>query len=358
MAVGSLKQRNGLLVKWSADRWVGLWKDNPAMKENSNIPIGWVLEHEKEIVGYLGNIPMFYFLKGKRLLAVAARGFAVDPEYRSHSLRLVAAFFSQKNVDLLLSTSANQLAASVYQLSRAQKIPQPDYDKALFWIVNAHGFIRSFLQLKGYSKLLANTVGILLSPLIRIESFLKRRRPRRVESIFTISVIDPESVLSEFDEFWYRIMAERSDCLLAERSAKVLRWHFGHCAAKERHAKFICAWSREKLLGYIVLTHEDSPRTGLKRNRVSDLLVENDEPDVIDALLNESIKQTKIENRDILELTGFPDKIRQHFRKGNAYMRKLPSWLFWYKVVTPELMDKLKCENTWYGSSYDGDASL
>lgn len=357
-AVGSLKQRNGLSVKWSADRWVGLWEENPAMIENKTLPLGWVLEHENKIVGYLGNIPMYYLFQGRRLLATAVRGFAVDIEYRSHSLRLIAAFFSQKNVDLLLSTSANMLAGSVYQLSKAKKIPYPDYDKALFWIINGQGFIRSYLQYKGYSKALAKIGGFLLSPVIRFEALLNRRKPKRTVSTCDITVLEPKSVSSEFDEFWERMLAERPQCMLAERSAQALRWHFGHCAAIERQAKFICVWRGGKLLGYLVLTHEDSKNTGLKRNRISDLLVEKDDPDLIDALLNASVQQARIENRDILELIGFPEQIRERLKEGNAYTRKLPSWLFWYKAVIPELSDPLKCGDTWYASSYDGDASL
>ncbi len=358
MEVGSLKQRNGLSVKWSVDRWVGLWKENPAMIENMTLSLGWVLEYDNKIVGYLGNIPIHYWFQGRRLLATAARGFAVDEKYRSHSLRLIAAFFSQKNIDILLSTSANQLAGSVYKLSKAKKIPYPDYDKVLFWIINEQGFVGSYLQFKGYSKTLAKVVGFLLYPVIRFESLLNRRRPIRTASSCNITVLDPKSVSSEFDEFWKRILLERPQCLLAERSAEVLRWHFGHCAAIERQAKFVCAWRAGKLVGYLVLTREDSERTGLKRSRISDLLVENNAPDLIDALLNASIHQVRIENRDILELIGFPDNIRERFKKGNAHTRKLPSWLFWYKIINSELNDSLISKAAWYGSSYDGDASL
>ena len=41
-----------------------IWNKNPAYKKGW--PIGWVLESNKKIVGYLGNIPLNYYLAGKK----------------------------------------------------------------------------------------------------------------------------------------------------------------------------------------------------------------------------------------------------------------------------------------------------
>ena len=60
----------------------------------------------------------------------------------------------------------------------------------------------------------------------------------------------------------------------------------------------------------------------------------------------------------ILELVGFPARIRARFAAGQAYMRPLPVWQFWYKAVSKKLHERLQDEDVWYGSSYDGDASL
>jgi len=356
-AVGDLKRRNGLSVKWSSDRWIGLWKENPAMLRNQTMPIGWVLEHKGNIVGYLGNIPMYYQFQGIRLLAAAARGFAVDVEYRSGSLKLLAAFFSQKHVDLLLNTSANMSAGRVFQLCKAEKIPCPDYDKALFWVINAQGFINSVLRRRGYGSWLSLVGGTVLAPAIRFEGLLRQRGPIRHAAAYQMSVLEPHSIGAEFDEFWQRTLAERSQCLLAERSACVLRWHFGHRAATARRARVICARSAGKLVGYAVLTREDSERIGLMRSRIVDLMAEKDAPDLIDALLNAAFQQARTDGSHILELIGFPKQIRARFVDGRAYERQLSSWPFWYKAA-PDLLESLKCEDAWYGSSYDGDASI
>ena len=357
-AVGALKRRNGLLVKWSQDRWVGLWQENPAVQQNQAMPIGWVLEHRGDIVGYLGNIPMYYQFQGARLLAAAARGFAVDAEHRGHSLQLTAAFFSQGNVDLLLNTSANVAAGTVFRLGKAEKIPQSNYDKALFWVINERGFSRSILRKRGHSTMLSTACSTMLAPAIRLEGLFRKRGPPNCVATYETTVVEPHSIGAEFDEFWLRTVEERPQHLLAERSACVLRWHFGHRAAVARRAKVVCAWCAGKLVGYAVLTREDSERTGLMRSRIVDLVAEKDAPDLIDALLNEAFRQAHADGSHILELIGFPERIRARFVEGRAYERQLPSWQFWYKAIAPDLFESLKCEDAWYGSSYDGDASL
>jgi len=335
-----------------------LWRENPVVQQHQEMPIGWVLEYEGRIVGYLGSIPMHYYFQGKRLLAVAARGFVVDAPFRGHSLRLLAAFFSQKNVDLWLNTSANEAAGSVFQLCKAEKIPYQNYDTALFWIVSAQGFVSSILRSRGYGPVFSAIARNVLVPMIRFEGYLRQRGPLCDKRLYEMSVLEPQNVGVEFNEFWQSTLKERSQCLLSERSASVLRWHFGHRAATERRAKFVCARHKGKLVGYAVITREDSERIGLMRACITDLIAEKDAAGLVDALLKGAFRQARIDGAHILELIGFPERIRTRFVAGKAYVRHLPSWRFWYKTAAVDLRDSLKCEDVWYGSSYDGDASL
>lgn len=359
-SVGALKRRNGLAGKWSSDRWIGLWQDNPAMPKDKSFPMGWVLEHCGNIVGYLGNVPIHYYFGDKRLLAAAARGFAVDVPFRSHSLRLAAAFFSQRNVDLLLNTSANESAAAVFKLCKAQKIPCAECDKALYWIIKPRQFASSGLRKKyGLIVFLAAIGSTLLGSVIYLEGFLRKRGPLGCDTGYDIEIIEPGSVGAEFDELWQRTLQERSKCVIAERSAQSLRWHFGHRATGARQAKFICARSAGKLVGYAVLTRENSEEIGLMRSRIVDLIAEKDAPELIDSLLRAAYRQASMDGSYMMELIGFPIQIRERLVAGGAHARQLPSWPFWHKAVAPVLYNKnLSHEDVWYSSSFDGDASL
>jgi hypothetical protein len=359
-AVDALKRRNQLVTKSSSDQWNRLWQKNPTKPKDQSLPMGWVLEHCGNVVGYLGNVQIYYYLGGKRFLAAAARGFAVDSLFRSHTLRLAAAFFSQKNVDLLLNTSANESAAAVFQLCKAEKVPCPDYDKALFWIIRSRQVVSSALRKKsGCNMALAAIGGILFGWVIYVERFLRRRGPLGNGVGWDIQIIEASSVGTEFDELWQRTLQERPQCILAERSAKSLRWHFGHCVDSDRQEKFICAWTDDKLVGYVVLTRENSEEIGLMRSRIVDLIAENNAPELIDFLLYAAYQQARIDGSHLLEIIGFPLQIRERIMIGRAYTRQLPSWPFWYKAVAPALCNSaLRREDAWYASMYDGDASL
>lgn len=356
--VGALKTRNGLLVTWSDERWTGLWRENPAMRDHEGFPIGWVLEHDGAVVGYLGNIPLDYFSSGRQWLAAAARGFAVDAEHRGHSLRLAAAFFSQKNVDLLLNTSANEAAGNVFRLFKAQKIPCPDCDTALFWVLDPRACVRAALRKRGLGAGKVSAAAAMLAPAVRLEGALRRRRPRRSREHYDMTVLEPDAVGPEFDEYWQRILLQHPRRLLASRSATSLRWHFGNRAATARRARFVCARKGGRLMGYAVLTREDSPDLGFRRIRIADLVADSENEGVIDSLLLEAFRFALADGGHILELIGFPPRVRARAAAGHAYGRRLPSWQFWYKAIAPGLRESLQQDAAWYVSSYDGDASL
>ena len=355
---GLLKRHALVSAELSADLWTALWRENPAFQEGPAIPMGWILEDAGAVVGYLGNIPSRYHYRGEQLLAAAARAFAVDVAFRSQSVKLLHAFCSQQNVDLLLNTSANTAAGTMFQLCKARRIPQAGYDTALFWVIEARGFAASVLRKRGHGRAVSMIGGAVLSTGVRLDTMLRRRRPVGRAAALDIDVVDPASVDDEFDEFWRHTLAERPETLLADRSAHALRWHFGHRGAGDRRAKLVRVRRSGRLVGYTALTIEDAADIGLRRTRIADLIAERDDPDLIDALLRGALRQAKANGSHILELVGFPERIRSRMIAGHALARQLPAWPFWYKAMRTTLAAQLQHEDAWYGSSYDGDTSL
>ena len=77
-------QSRYVFVSMSYDQWVHHWIHNPLYCELSDWPIGWVLEEEnREIVGYIGNIPLPYEFLGRRIVAAASQAWVVDSRFRS-----------------------------------------------------------------------------------------------------------------------------------------------------------------------------------------------------------------------------------------------------------------------------------
>ena len=237
-AVRSLQKRAGYSVA-PRDNWPWLWTDNPVWARTDPKPkIGWVLDAEGEIVGYLGNIPILCRYGEKTLVAVASSGFTVDLGYRGYGLLLSAAFFKQSGVDIFLNTSANEVVAKINQRFKAVPLPQKDYDKILFWILRPQPFIAAALRSVGFNSTLAWFASNVSAPILYTDIAIRNRKPQREKSGLQtpeeIRFIDISEIGPEFDDLWSRKIKEESR-LLSYRTAEVLRWHF-----TGQRAKVVC----------------------------------------------------------------------------------------------------------------------
>ena len=79
--------------------WHDFWSNNPCIKDSdSSLPLGWVLEEDKKIVGYLGNIPKEYYYKNKKITVACSHAWVAEDKYRLQAFTLLETFFSQKNI--------------------------------------------------------------------------------------------------------------------------------------------------------------------------------------------------------------------------------------------------------------------
>ena len=97
-AVQTLCERNGLERERSDSAWRWIWEGNKYY--NDDWPLGWVLESNGEVVGFIGNIPRPYTFQGKLWIAGVARSLAVDREFRSYTLKLIATFFKKNQLKI------------------------------------------------------------------------------------------------------------------------------------------------------------------------------------------------------------------------------------------------------------------
>lgn len=353
-AVKKLRKRLGLSPV-TAERQRQLWETNPAIIERTPLSNGWVLESNGRIVGYLGNIPLLYRFENHDLPAAVASAFAVDSDHRNSSLKLLAAFFNQKNVDLLLATTVNAAAEQIFRFFKAKPVAQKEYDKVLFYVCNDRNFLKPALMKKNIPSAIAFVGSIALTPFLYGERMLKHRIPKG-GGPNEIKVISVESIGNEFDELWQRKTDADSQRLYAYRTASFLRWHFERLP--ENMVKILCAYHRKTLVGYAVVMRENVMKIGIKRDKIVDLFVENDDINTIDQLIRASYDHAKKEGASILEMIGFPEFVRSRFAIGNPYSRTLPNWPYFYKTINASCRKVLKSEDVWYASPFDGDASL
>lgn len=115
------------------------WENNPAMDET--IPRGWVIEDEEhEIAGFLGNIPVPFWVDGHLALARAASSWYVRPEVRGVlGLQLNVAYSRQKDADLFIRTTPNELVQAM--------LPRLGFERAAFPVGG-----REYLVVRDYGR--------------------------------------------------------------------------------------------------------------------------------------------------------------------------------------------------------------
>jgi hypothetical protein len=354
-AVMDLKRRGGLTPE-SHENWQRFWRSNPALSGSSTErPIGWVLEAEGGLVGYIGNISSKYYFAERTLAAVISSGLVVDPEYRSLGFRLIAAFHRQ-DADLFLATTAIPAVGEMARTFKSDPLPQADYDKVLFWVLQPYPFAQAVMENLGVQSIIARVAVRPGSLAIGIDKILHKRWPKKRSTRLSASKIRVDEIGDDFQALWIQKLKEIPR-LLADRSPEVLRWHFSIPGDTGATSVFCCHRNGE-LVGYVVIRSGPSRINGLLRTVIADILVKQDDAEVVRTLLVAAYEEAKQFGSHVLEVLGFPSSIRKVCAEGNPYVRKYPATPFYYKAADPALHKILSNGEGWYATPFDGDTTL
>lgn len=335
--------------------WRRLWVENPALAGNSvRPPLGWVLEKDGRLAGFFCNVQRLYYFGERKVSVSVASQWGLDKAHRRKIHQLAGAYFKQDNADILMATTANKSAGRIFQHYGADRIPAPSYDQALYWIIDGGGFLGAALKRKSVSPLAASALSSFSRSLVRAAQTTGWGRPKgQDDKVVLIGVGDIDD---GFDGLWRRKLAE-ADRLLACRSSGSLRWHF-EGRESDKDYRILTHRQDGRLRGYAVVMREDIAEIGLKRLRIADLFVENDDEAVVDGLLSVAFQYGQEQGCYVLEWVGMPDSLRQIARKHRPQVRALPIWPLYYKVMNNGLATALGSQDAWYITPYDGDTTL
>jgi hypothetical protein len=340
----------------SLENWYRLWRDNPALQQGRTPRIGWLLESGGAVVGFLGSIPLAYSFGGASLAAAATCRLAVEPAFRSSTPLLVTSFFRQKDVDLFLNTTATPAAGKIVAALRAIQLPQPDYGRVLFWVLRPRKFMHAVLQKTGVYQTLTKFGSSAGALALASDIAVRRRTPRGNAGKYSVKDVELNDLGHEFESFWAE-QEKNPARLFAKRSPEIMRWHF-QPPGSAKIAKVLACYASHGLAGYAVVRHEPPAKEGLARAAIADLMVNDDDPAIVDSLLAAAYQSAKTSGSDVLEIMGFPEKIRASFLKWRPYSRDYPACPYFYKTRDRQLQEKLSSRDAWYACPFDGDATL
>lgn len=354
-AVADLKQRWNMAAD-SLENWERLWQRNPAFAGiPSRRPIGWVLEADGKIVGYLGSVSLLSRFRERSLSIVASHGLVVEPAYRSVGVSLVAAFYRQK-ADLYVVTSALPEVGKIARAFKSDPIPQADYDSLLFWVLRPAPFAKAVMKKLGV-RLAVQDIGTLLGSLaLATDTTLRRRRPSGSSADLSIQEIAIDEIGDDFQQFWIE-KAKETPRLLSERSAATLRWHF-EIPGDRGYARVLSCYRNGKLEGYAVVRTDVDNDNGLRTSIIADMIAKKDDPAVVRALFVAAYQHAQHAGSHVFEVQGFPSDIREICSKWRPYRRSYPACPYYYKAADPVLHKALADPMAWYACPFDGDATL
>ena len=348
--IAALNSRNGLEVK-SQQEWEHIWVNNPAYKKVPNWPIGWVAEINSQIVGFVGCIPLSFFFKGREIIGDSTHSLCIDPPYRGYLILLAKRYMKHcRGLDYSVDSSAN---ANSYRLLDGLKIPRVpvgDWGNSVFWITDYVGFVGSALGRKGLPKLLAYPVAAVLKNRDRLTK--PRSRIRQSMEVSHCTEFD-----ERFERFWEELKQANPNRFLSTRSREMLQWHYQYALARGR-MWILTVGGPSRITAYALFHRVDSPEINLKRVRLVDFQLLDQNTQVLIPMLAWAVRKCEEEGIHMLEAYGFrPEK--QKVIDGLApYKRQLPAWFYFYKAWNKSLEAELRDPNVWDPSHYDGDASL
>ena len=331
--------------------WRHRWVANPLWERlGATVPMGWVLETPAgEIIGSMESIPTGYAFRGSNLVAGASAAWCVKASYRGYALQLIDEYFSQP-VDLFMSTTVGPTAYAT--LSRFYgPVPLGRWDTTSYFVTGHHLFAKRALRKLHIppTGLLAYPIGSALSLKDTLCSKPLPEPPRDV----VVEVTDKFD--SRFDVFWDELVRENPQKLLANRSSRVLSWHFDAVIRSNRLWIFTATKS-QRLCGYCILRPESAPDA--LRMSLVDYQSLDRERDLLPGFLRAALRRCATEGFYVLQNIGLGVPKMHAFDVCAPYHRKLPNPIFFYGTANPALEAELRQPQYWDPSLFDGDATL
>ena len=334
-------------------RFSGLWKQNPNWSQFKKVPIGWVMENASgKIVGTLSNLHSVYMLNGVKIKAGIASSLAVDKEYRGESLALISKFLFQKDVDLVINSTANLKVEKIFKAFKALPVPVAKYDEVLFWIIDYNNFVKQFLEIRSRFK-----IPLIHYPIAFLLRSLDRLRSKNILKFTTSEIEEVKPNDKRIDHFWAKLKREQ-DKLLAVRDCATLNWHFKQSFKNGLTNILAIKDCKDSISGYVILKRRDPSDQSFSRYQIVDLQVLSNNDDNILKLLEAAMSHCRLKKIDILEIVGFSEAKRKNFYSLAPYKRKFGCIPFLYKAQKNELKKILAYSALWDPCLYDGDASL
>ncbi len=328
--------------------WRRMWTDNPYYKMyNEPVFYGWVMEHNKQIVGFFGTVPRVYYMKGQRIPVSIASNWGVKKEYRSYTSMLCDAYFNANPMAMKLVTTAIKPTGKIFERYDGKRVPDISLDCVYIVPFN----LPKLMVLKFSKGKLS-----FITPLIKLLSaILVWKLPFHFARDKGLEEVDVYNMPTDYTTFIDSIVCTHHG-FMASRDVQTLQWVYGHGKRDLLKKVFVYRNVDGMIAGYASLI--DEPIVGdssFKRYKIGDLVTIDVATKT--AMLKALIRYAADMKADVLEV-HIPNTIRKEEIPCFTLQRKVPSFPVFYHSSDDSINEYLQDKNNWFISPYDGDTIL
>lgn len=330
--------------------WINFWQNNPLSKNEKNkYAIGWVLIKNQIIVGYLGNIVENYMFKNRILKVACSTSWLVEKKFKLESFGLINCFFKQKNIDVFITTTPNEVSKKIFARYGAKKIPLKYFNQNSFIVLNIKNFIKSYLTYKKFK------FSRVFSPIIFVifSLFLKKKinfwKKFKLDDKFVLH-FQLEQIHQDFLK-GYKL---KNTKFIQSKSIDVLNWKLNYLTKP----LIISYYDDKKIKGFAICCEKNNDKYLLKRLTILDLIVIDDDEKIYFSLINKCIKESYERGYSVIDMLGTNENKMQMFSKFKTFKRNIDNFTLYYYAPNKELSSFLDDNNLWDTSMLDGDYFL
>jgi hypothetical protein len=302
--------------------WVPLfelwWNSNPAYTDQ--FPRGWILEQHASIVGFIGNIPVKFLIRGKVHIAAVANSWYVDPSVRGLvSLKLFNEYLKQKRASLFFfKRGDDEHVLKILSRYQFEEYILPKSQKEYVYVIQKRkaGFIFRDFLLKNRIPALSELSELYKQAGFLVFAYLYQKSV--IEACVLPGNTYTSSLCTSCDDSFFKIWEPfLHSCEVAlSRDTKTLNWLYFSSARANKRVVFQCHRSRDKTLaGYMVFDFERINRSGEGIMNLMDICIENNDPHVLASLTSFAIETGKQNNAALLVVWANNQETETYFRR-------------------------------------------
>lgn len=336
----------------SPQGWDWLHRQRPGRAESSGeLPIGWVLAWGEDLHGFLGNQPLDYAYKGVPIRAATSSSYYVRPEARRESVKLMSAFFRQPDIDLFMTTTANDESEPVYRMFKSKTPADECFSEGYVWMADDRAVLTQAVDRIGTGRGVLGPLAKSLSPAVRAV----RRATRYATPPPTggnVMVLEPEEMHSDFDTIGKQLNA--TGALLINRNAAALRWYMADPDSGATPL-LVAAFDDEGLAGYGIGARHQPRREKLAHLRLLDLVVRPGAENMLGALVHRLVTEAEARALGAVYCPPTGAQLAPLLRKLRPHIRRHHEQAHYLRTADASLADEMVREGVWHATGLDGD---